>query len=228
MSKQYIFLPTIQHTGTWFVIDILQHMGFKFTSLTHDNPIYCLEDYEEDSILHVHYPLSEDVIDCDIYKFFSYQSMSTTLNNICTDKKCMTIIPIKDVLASIITRYGRYPEGCHKYIIDGFLFLIRIIDKHYPFYFPVDLYDSYERRIRLLISLETYTDKIIPYKKSIAREWKPKNSIGIYNLKEAYYEGNYDFIKQTIPLECEYLIKNREELQLFFERLGYKDLLWYG
>lgn len=214
-----IILPTIQHTGTWFVIDILQKFGY--TTVPY-NP----EWTDKNTVLYMHYPLSvgNGILPQEEHKFCSLGTIEWMYSKFAN---CLMIIPIRDILASLITRQQRHAEQPHKYIIDGFISLAQDFDKFQPFYFPMDLFETCKDRGNLLFSLETVIGKDLQYKNILAHEWQPKNTQGEYPLKEAYYQGDIAKIQQAIPNEWEYLIKSRKILQPFFEKLGYKDLLWF-
>jgi hypothetical protein len=215
----YVLLPTIQHTGTWFLLDILQKAGF--TTVPY-NP----EWTDKNTVLYMHYPLSvgNGILPQEEHKFCSLGAIEWIYSKF---DNCLMIVPIRDILAALITRQVRHPDQPHKYIIDGFISFAQDFDGFNPFYFSIDLFENYKTRVDLLSSLESATGKDLEYKNSIAREWQPKNTSGNSWLKEAYYQEDIEKIKQTIPVEWEYLMKSREILQPFFEKLGYKDLLWF-
>lgn len=215
----FVLLPTIQHTGTWFTIDLLQKAGY--TAVFY-NPNWT----DKNTVLYMHYPLSvgNGILSQEEHKFCSLGAIEWMYSKL---DNCLMIISIRDILAALITRQVRHPEQPHKYIIDGFISFAKHFDKFQPFYFPVDLFETYKDRLDLLSSFESAIGKELEYKNSIAREWQPKNTSGNSWLKEAYYQGDVAKIQQAIPNEWEYLIKSRGILQPFFEKLGYKDLLWF-
>lgn len=223
-----VFLPTIQHTGTWFAIDVLQKFGYtNFIEYRHNTPGFDICQVPINSIVHAHFPSSENVLEEEEYKFIPAEIIPTiydTLKNRCN---CLLVIPIRDVLSALITRYGRHPNQTHKYIVDGFLAMAKDIDKLEPFYFPVDLDKPKQERLSFLISLERQLKKVMSYKETIAFEWSPKNTQGLYPLKEAHLQRNARFIRETIPEDWAYLMENRYVLQPYFEKLGYTDLLWF-
>ncbi|MEE9356494.1 MAG: hypothetical protein V3U75_12965 [Methylococcaceae bacterium] len=224
--KDIIFLPTIQHTGTWFAIDILQKFGYSPIEYRNSSS-FDIRQINKGFIVHAHFPLSKNVLRKEKYKFIKADEIKTIYKVLTEELSCLLVIPIRDVLAALITRYGRHPRQNHTYIIDGFLDLANKIDKLKPFYFPVDLDRTKQENFDFLVSLEQRIDNVMGYKQTISSEWSPKNTIGLYPLKEAYLERNIRFIKETIPRDWAYLIENVVQLQPFFEKLGYKDLLWF-
>jgi len=215
----YILLPSIQHTGTWFVIDILQKSGY--TAVPY-NPDWT----DKNTALYAHFPLStgNGILPQEEGKFISLEGLKWAVEQF---GNCPIIIPLRDPLAAIITRQQRHPEMPHKYIIDGFLSFMQDFHDFNVLWFPVDLYTGRNGRLDLLEKLEKHIHRIISYKHTIATEWQQKNTQGIYPLKEAYLKCDLAEIKNTIPCEWKYLIKNKSLLKPFFEEQGYKDLLWF-
>jgi hypothetical protein len=215
----YVLLPTIQHTGTWFLLDILQKA--KMTTVPY-NP----EWTQKNTVLHAHFPLSvgNGILPQEENKFISLDGIKWAINNF---ENNAIVVPIRDPLAAVITRQNRHPEMPHKYIIDGFLSFAQDFNDFNVLWFPVDLYTSKNDKLALLEKLENHIDRTILYKHTLATEWQQKNTSGMYTLKEAYLENNVKEIKQNIPCEWEQLINIRSLLKPFFQALGYKNLTWF-
>ena len=209
-KKDYVFFPTVYHTGTWFVAGILHHRaGYLFANYTDDK-------IKPRST--VHFDITGKL---DIEKAIDHF------------KDNYLVIPIRDVLASVISRKRRFPDKPATSIIDGFIVIAKLLNELNPFYFPIDLYEKPKDRERLLISLEKYLGKRFVDVNNItkwefAEIWWPENvGTASFELKQAYELGETEYLKHVIPEEWEYLIKKQSILQPFFEKLGYKNLLWF-
>lgn len=232
MSKiDYVFFLTAYHTGMWFVAKILHHrVGYLFTQYARElnRDLSKIKPF-----LTIHGHILEEVDLQEIQKIYDL------LNK---QDKCLMVIPIRDVLASIVSRKRRYPEEPASFIIDEFILIIQVFEKFNPFSFPVDLYTKTKDREGLLTALEGRLGVKIKNvnnvdKKEFAETWPSENKTTDFCLKElgnprlelkqAYDLKNLDYLKYILSEEWEYLMKKRDILQPFFESLGYKDLLWF-
>ena len=108
IRDKVIFVNTVQHTGTWFVIDFLRAHS-KFSDIVEWRNVrhLSLKDNDKKVILHKHLP---DPIEKDSGFF-----------NLCLPELFKTVVPLRDPLRAVITKYRRHPEYDFEEIISGFL-----------------------------------------------------------------------------------------------------------
>ncbi len=153
-----------------------------------------------------------------------------------------TAITVRDPLAALITREGRTSADEHKYIVNGFAELAAS-QKDF-FCLPVDLYGekAIVERLRILRELLEYLG--VPADKSYimqaATDWtnygatQKDLSLSIRirkyadQLKKAYRYGEVEKIIEAMPRTYEYLKSKELIIRPFLEKLGYRDLLWWG
>ncbi len=225
MGKR-IFVPSITHTGTWFVLRFLQHFisnlveGKDFDERKFDVP--------EDCIVHFHYPITDK-------RDFS-KAIGITGAKILASL-FPTVIPIRDPLAALLSRETRQPQLRHFYIIHGYIHMQRTLFEHPNVIFlPIDLYETAEERFALLervlkhcgIDSTPHTELLL----GIAKEWKVENANPQNRFKTMYAEKDIDqisFLLGPKTAEVEFL-KNQREIIFtqFLQKLGYKkeNLLW--
>jgi hypothetical protein len=215
----HVLVPTIQHTGTWFLLHILESTSMDIVPY---NPDWT----EKNTAIYAHYPLStgNGILPQEEVKFISLDALKWVNNKF---NNCPLVVPTRDPLAAVITRQQRHPDMPHKYIIDGFLSFAHAFHEFNVLWFPIDLFDRIRDRLKLLTALESHIKRTIKHKHTVATEWTQQNTQGRYALKEAYYKGDIAAIKKAIPCEWEYLVKSQELLQPFFEKLGYTNLAWF-
>ena len=164
--KKVIFLPTIQHTGTWFTMECLKvHPEIDAMIEMHVlglhsikgalNPSTLFEDeyFSEagHTILHMHLPLWGDEIQ---YSSCCGVRPDATLF-VAMTCACPTVIPLRDPLLCIISAANRRSRNKGKYdisfLVDVWAQMVRDMTLHneisHPYYWPVDL---------LTVSAQTY------------------------------------------------------------------------
>ena len=213
-----MILASIQHTGTWFLIDTISKLTGKRIALLKQ----ILTDCEEFEFLHTHITtVNHGIHEKDLLKHLR----PVFLDALITTYK--TIVPIRDPLAALITRENRHPELNHYYILDSFEYVARM-NKANTFLFPIDLYTTYEDRLvlannlALFLQVKTDTDEI----KRIAQDWSPQNTTAdTTGLKRMYLQGNYKGIKKVLKDECHFL-ENKPKIAEFLHTLGYGKFIW--
>lgn len=227
MNKKTIFVTSVQHTGTWFVLRFLEnfipniHHTFKMIR----EPTVV----KEDAIVHCHFPVAN----------ISGWGTGMELGGILTFLSIFkTVIPVRDPFAALLTRESRHPEERHFDIIKGFIKMVELRVMEYPNvkFLPIDLYKTVEERLALLneivdhceIDVTEHQDLLL----KIATEWKKEGYTPQNRFVEMYKEGDMEqimFLLGPKQAEVEYL-KNQHEIIFtqFLEKLGYKrkDLLW--
>jgi len=147
-----------------------------------------------------------------------------------------TIIPIRDPLASILTRHNRYPKQRHTHMIGHWERMagsfIKFKDEFQATFVPVDLgaNDSAVREASLGAAYSAIVDhgdfRWEPIRAFMERDPWP-NSRGDYDLKRAYQDRDRDFLRNQIPMEWVELLRIKPTIQPFLESMGYDDLLWW-
>ena len=227
-NKNYILLTTIEHTGTMFTINILEKAGY---SLFHHKDLESLNNLQHlasNTVLHTHIPPVHNKSYVDDPKYTPFKNIIDKIYLPLTQYgKCRMVISIRDPLASLITRAKRYPHFSRSFLVDSFLSLVKESGEFHPFFLFIDLFKDERERMHMLSDLESFLESSIQNKKTIAREWQPINTRGLYRLKEAYFQRDVDYIQNALP-EWNYLVKHRKTLQPFFEAFGYRNLLWFN
>jgi len=152
-----IFLPTIQHTGTWFTMEALKvhpevdsfiemhAMGLStFKGSLHPSTLFEKESFSKDgyTIVHMHLPVWDRKS-----PLFSSSGGADSIMFVGMMCACPTILPVRDPLLSLITAVNRRTRSAVNYDIS---YLVRVWcqtvrdftlnnEVARPFYFPVDL-----------------------------------------------------------------------------------------
>jgi len=126
--KDVVFVPSIQHTGTWFLIDFLKNFIPEARELTfileknikdgradirhkhaYNNPL------ETPTIAHIHFPIAAPENPKTTFEHRWYSNLGTmrsvsiqTILTMCNFFK--TVIPVRDPMAAILTREARHPQ----------------------------------------------------------------------------------------------------------------------
>lgn len=219
-------LATVQHTGTWFVKDIIEQLTHCKISLLEEVSASVIVQPPKDDWLHFHVgpnDLSTWPNDTSEHlKFLGHpyaKAMATTFK---------TVIPLRDPMLSLITRQKRHPELVHTSIIDGFEFLSQLDDTN-TFWFPIDQQLTLEERFCLIDSmckfLDIESDSSVIAK--IALEWEPKNSTpkDDEQLGSAYQKRDWEYLISRIPQSTKQLLTTPSIRDFLVER-GY-NLPWF-
>lgn len=205
-----VFLGTVQHTGTWFVIDVLKQLTSTDVTLTKN-----LKTNEYNSVPLIHTHLRDGGL--------SLKDQSKLI----AQRK--TIFTVRDPILSLITRLNRHGELTdHEQIIDGFKYIADFANSSNIFWFPVDLPTTLDEKIKILTDMEEFlglenNPAII---NSIANEWKVHNTTEDFkHLKELYNKGYLDEIYKLMPVAFDKLYRSPKIIN-FLKGLGY-DLLWF-
>jgi len=234
-----IFIPTVPHSGTWFLLEL-----FKTNPLLHNVELGFVmfkEDHrslEKRNVIHTHLHGNDHVLENlatkrgkmhdklgrNFYRDFNMPLMDAMV------KQFATVVPVRDPLASIVSRHRRHPEFApHNYMIEGWLHVIRKWARDDIFYVPIDTELSAEERSILLNHMCDHC-ALKPWSavEKWAEKWTRKNVTALRpEFAERYKAGDVDWIRKTFPNEWAQLVEYRGVLQPFLETLGYKDLLWW-
>ena len=231
-TNKILFLPSVQHTGTWFVLSMLERFGYNVVDSKRlleggvhiNNP----------STIQTHFPIESACgvpFDLEINKWMGVNSIQAI------SKIFKTIIPIRDPLACLLTREARHPELRHFYIVDGFVNMAeKMAGSSNVMFFPIDLNPHPDARRDLIYKMTEHLGIDTTNLKSdinlIANTWVAQNHTPGNRFKKAYEEGNkeeIEFLLGPKMAEVTYL-KNKAPIILpFMHSLGYtkQDLnLW--
>ncbi len=243
MQNKVIYICSVQHTGTWFVIEFLKRHSrirevlFQWRDVRICNAFPKLE------------PNIWDMVHTHCGTCWHHQTDMSEYDDT-LDMKCMmpmmadmwiktmpTVMPVRDPLRAIITRQIRHPEKTHNYIVNGFIYMAQVwerMDEMSPVNFlTVDLHieRSLSERIKALNSvLHTVGLDEEPYVTEYAKKWEaPKfNITPDVPLKNWCKAGEMEKVKAELPIEWEYLQSKEQHIRPFLESLGYESLIWYS
>lgn len=228
MTPSKCMIATNQHTGTWVMINFVQDViGCPVT-------LYDIHKKEgrESEFIHVHFAIwrwwkahSQRPEPPSYVKSASDREMDSLIG----ERK--TVITMRDPVLALITRHNRHPGWCHKYIIEGFLQMVRLAWHPNVFLFAVDAWNE-ERRFRALLHLahEFFGKPETPIApiEEFARDWDTPNATGdVSGLRAKYVAGDFQSVRHAMPDETALLLDHKNELVPFFKQNGYKDLLWF-
>jgi len=218
--KDIIFVPSVQHTGTWFVLEFLRHFIPNIKELT-----FLLEEGVkplDQNVMHEYtypHPLDQPtvaMIHLPIVRYLNfdvaypqtqfhrqwYANMATmrsvsiqTILMLCNFFK--TVIPIRDPMAAILSREMRHPQFRHFFIVDGFVALATEFAKHPNVKFlPIDVTDDVGVRRKLLLDVLIHCE-IDPTPhgsllNELAEKWEPVNITPNNKFAELYKQGDME------------------------------------
>jgi len=228
MDTKIIFLPTVQHSGTWFLINFLTAHP-DVSKFVEAKNIYGGTDGIEPgqvNLLHTHVT----TYDYPVYKVRNYFQNYIAEAMI---EKYPTVTPLRDPLLSIITRHSRHPDKDHRYIIAAYTWLLQ---QPKVFCLPVDTVgdsDTPHRQLLLKVALKVCgLDPYVDYVKQYAETWPVSNTAKDmpFNLplKEMYKAKDLDGIEKLLPREIATLREEEKNLRPLLEKWGYCDLLWWS
>ncbi len=218
-----IFAPTVQHTGTWFTLRMLE-------ASPDVTGVILWRELRETGyklpkagawILHTHLGNEH----CDEPEQRIKGCVQTDGELELWFRAFPSIVPIRDPLAALVTRQARAPELVHTHIVEGFRRLAATPAT--PFYFPIDIYRNSDVRFKLAGELFGVLGlRMCPIER--IRRWRPENSVGSNDLKRAYAAGDLDRLQSAFPKSFAYLMEHRNVIQPFLERIGYRGLAWFA
>ena len=245
-----IYVPTIQSTGTWFVMDLIN---------AHSDVIYMNSWQEKDetkmpshdsrkrALINVHFGVSNTYWDNQVYhrdEEIKAQYMNTADH---------VVIPVRDPLRALLTCHTRNFDMIDiTHIVNGFVTLADWyyrIDLPNIFIFPVDLPvlwsvvpshggGGLKSRYELIRELFDYLElSYEPYMMYYAQEWPKRNTMEHQEVSRRcsnyYYSRNIPLLIKELD-SCyegggwEYLQSKTSILRPFLESVGYTDLLWWA
>ncbi len=209
VEKEVSVVPSLNHTGTWFLIDFL--LGHPAVEGRLELPdALARNGLVQSSVLHFHVGGAPDLWE-------AYSALIATGR---------AIVPLRDPMRSLCTRQARHPFLDHRYIVEGF---VRVANDHDRVtFFPVDcdpiIRADVLRRTLSAMDLDAADD----YVEFWARTWKPRNSIGHETAPIQWYgDGAWEPLRAVLKEEIELLLDSRDVLVPFLKEQGYKELPWW-
>ena len=225
--QDIVFVPSVQHTGTWFTINFLKNFFPRSKELTFllenddmktedANYLYrpeYLQPLDRPTVVHVHLPIIRNPEhDMDIFgTWFNHtwiQNLSTrrslpvqVLLLFCNFFK--TVIPVRDPMAAILSREARNPQFRHFCIVDGYVALATEFAKHPNVKFlPIDMAESVEKKAELLWNVVSHVglqpSEHTDLIREVAVSWKPENITPGNRFKQMYYENDLHGLRHTL------------------------------
>lgn len=214
-----VFVPSVQHTGTWFTINFLKNFIPRSKEvaflLENDNmkpedadylykPEY-IQPLDRPTVIHTHLPIIRNPEhDMDIFgTWFNHtwiMNLATkrslpvqTLLLLCNFFK--TVIPVRDPMAAILSREARHPQFRHFCIVDGFMALATEFSKHPNVKFlPIDMAETVEGRAEVLWNVLSHCNidpgGHVDLIRDIATAWSPENVTPGNRFKQMYEDGD--------------------------------------
>lgn len=144
--------------------------------------------------------------------------------------KGRVLIPLRDPMLALISRERRLPGGDHRFIVNGFIALLDLLDQvPHNRWLQVDNDWNFEARLAKLNELQAAIGlDPQPFARRLAREWLPQNAWGSgFDLVRLYSIGDLDGLRSRFPMNFDYLTERAKQLRPFLERFGYRDLPWW-
>ena len=254
-DSSVVFVPTISHTGTWFLIDTLfahPSVGsivdlpsfflkpaadgrgtypYSFDGVSEFNP-YC------GNLLHVHMYMVEDwasgkeqLLSGDWLPGPYYTSVCHPGMIELLARCCATVVPIRDPVSVLMSTAAKkhYGPGCNAHVAREFRFVVETLATiPNVFFFPIDTHLGVDGRCELLQRLMAHCGlPVDDYPISQRAEtWGRVNSVSRdHALRRAYRSENMDIVRQVDGFGD--LVDMLPILRPFLESLGYRDLLWW-
>lgn len=200
MSDKIIFVPSAQHTGVWFVLELLQgHSEVRNGVMELRNMVG--PQRGQITLIHTHFGQGVTPHPNDAEKFIRDKVLNELIGIY------PSVIPVRDPLLALITRQLRHPDLWHVYIINAFATMAReLAGCPTVFFLPVDLYKSkaYEPRLSILQKLFAFLKlEEEDYIRFWAAGWPRFNTVGYEAAKETrrwYKHGDLDEIIKLFPI----------------------------
>jgi len=245
-----VFCPTMPQSGTWFVLRLFERLGYKIehTGEIMSRIVNMTVDISIPTILHTHvfafyynpapYKESWPSYGGDAIQEYIVRKNKMSIGGIkLLASMFKTVIPIRDPLASLLTRERRAPNLRHFYIVDGYVEVVRELSNHPNVkFFPLDLNLTEEERYELLVDVLTHCGvDVSKHSEEIndtAIHWRKENVTPNNSFREHYDAGDIDKLKELLGhkwAEVAHLKNMGGILVPFLSKLGYNEkrtLIW--
>lgn len=227
----FIYMPTIQHTGTWTLIDVIApHPEIKgFVQLRN------LPQALGGGVIRTHNiqggcsKLQEELVLGELNLLHSHVG-DKGLNTVHVLLAALypTVMPLRDPLAVAISkrkRFASHPKA--EEMKPGDTFYIELWEA---------VIDVWKRSSCFYVPLDTNCDKITLRNemfawlklKPIGHAFRHCNSVGDSELARRYEAGDVDYLRKILVSEWASLRQAEEWLRPFLENVGYTNLLWWS
>ena len=252
MTLSHVFVPSVQHTGTWFTVNFLRkffprnrELTFAFESAekpeaeNHDYAPQYDDAAGQPTVLHIHLPIStginEDSTNGTQFHRKWYANLKScrslpvsTLLLFCNLMK--TVVPLRDPLAAILTREARHPQFRHFCIVDGFIALATEFVRHpNVVFFPVDQAQDTAGRLQIIVGVAKHVginpDEYQEILIEMAEQWPVANDTPGNRFKEAYAAGDIQALQTMLGpkwAEVEYMKNMMSIILPFLASQGYR------
>lgn len=231
-----IFLPTVRHSGTIFLLEFFRLGGFPTVNL--DRTLFAGDHipHHTAAVIHTHIDVNLPVVKALharapkpahelAINFYEYLNLPLAD---ALGRTLPMVIPMRDPLLSVITRHTRHPEQApHTYLIRSWEWIHDAYGLQ-PFYVPVDQERSKSDRVSLLMAMLRHCE-IQPWAHApgYAEAWKSVNSVaGATEARAAYARRDKGWFEEHFPEEWATL-KSSHDVRRLFKKQGYEDLLWW-
>lgn len=217
-KASYIFAPSVQHTGTWFLLRALKRHSRVDDIIEFGQMRERTSEPDKKYVLHVH------IGDGGCPLYLPYHSTYMALDVLM--RVLRTVIPLRDPLLSLLSRQKRHPMLLHTHLINGFLYLAQMQGD--CFFLPVDILTNPDERKETLNGLFDYLGlEKEPFIDEWAEQWKVVNENPIpYSEIDWYREGAVNKLRGLFPEEFDYLQSHAYIIKPFLSKHGYKNLIW--
>lgn len=226
--QEIAFVPSVQHTGTWFTLNFLKPFfpgGTRELTRALDVPQKPDEDamfspsyshpITKPTLLHVHLPINDiryfddyfaDSLFHRRWHFNLLNMRSQPVQTILLFANMFkTVIPIRDPMAAILSREARHPQFRHFYIVDGYVALAKEFARHPNVCFlPVDSTDEPGIRRSLVLNvmehvgIDTDDEDTVNYVDRFVEAWEPQNVTPGNRFKPFYESGDLEAIQYEL------------------------------
>lgn len=236
--RSTVFAPTVPHTGTWFLLRLLERVGFNIV-VTSDMLRECRKvAVEAPAVLHAHiipfrrddHAMEREIQSITIREYVMKDEWLSPPGMSVLASSMKTVISMRDPVAAILTSEARAPEMRHFHLVDAFVEVVRRFHRHPNVKFlPIDLYTDRERRYALLCEVVAHCgvdpDEHAELLNAMALKWQLENHTPNNRFKEAYEAGDVGVLKMKLGVkwaEMEYLFNMGGIIMPFLGDLGYE------
>lgn len=223
-----VFVPSVQHTGTFFAVEFLKNFFPRSKELTFllepdntkpadANILYKMtysKPLDQRVVMHVHLPIIRNISQEVNYSGTWFEQ--TWIQNIGTKRSLpvqtlllicnffKTVIPVRDPMAAILTRETRHPQFRHFFIVDGFVALAEEFARHPNVKFlPIDLFaGNVKKRAELLRDIVAHVGLNPAEHAGVinkwASSWEPKNITPGNPFKQMYEKRDLDALRKAL------------------------------
>lgn len=224
-----ILVPTVQSTGTWFMLDLLRYNTACAGVVMAPMQEKAEEWSKENVVVHCHMGLNSLLGQRDAAAFWSFEDIVYWL------ARNRTIVPLRDPLLALLTAHqrGRTEEerGILKArVLNGFAVLGGLWKQYNIHTLPVDLcagMTELERYEHLRDAMRFLGWPLQPYLAMTSMLWPVINTTGKFTNKTLYGTRQIERIQNTLSQDFEALQRTEDAVRPMLESAGYENLMWW-